>query len=105
MFSSVRRPMRPSTYGVRDFNLLLRGCKVYTQRLWDAQQRRLMRHRDRPDAERRFNGSPGSRFNQFVRRLSPLNVGTISLAQRTILKTAPPADHWFWQVQALFDQS
>src|SRR5215510_6073355 len=36
------------------------------------------------------NGSPGSRFNQFVRRLSPLNLGTISLAQRTIPKAAPP---------------
>jgi len=39
------------------------------------------RHRVRPNAERRCNGSPGSRLNQLVRRLSRLNLGTISLAQ------------------------
>src|SRR6266850_7516334 len=50
------------------------------------------RHRVRPNAEHRCNGSPGSRFNQLVRRLSPLNLGTISLTQRTILKAAPPPD-------------
>src|SRR5262249_19126658 len=31
-------------------------------------------------------------LNQFVRRLSPLNLGTISLNQRTTLKAAPPPD-------------
>jgi hypothetical protein len=42
------------------------------------------RHRVRPNAERRCNGSPGSRLNQLVRRLSRLNLGTISLAQSSV---------------------
>ena len=38
--------------------------------------------------ERRGDSSPGSRFSQFVQRLSRLNVGTMSFTPRTIRK--PP---------------
>src|SRR5262245_9326669 len=45
-----------------------------------------MEARVRANAECRRNGSPGSRFNQSVRRLSPLNLGTKPLTQGTMPK-------------------
>src|SRR5262245_23183814 len=43
-------------------------------------------------------------LNQFVRRLSPLNLGTMSLNQRTILKAAPPPD-WHRRLERIADAS
>jgi hypothetical protein len=45
-----------------------------------------------------------ARFNQFVRRLSPLNLRTISFAQRTMLNPAPPPD-WEGRVVRIADAS
>src|SRR5712671_2180023 len=67
--------------GLLALRLALASSSVSSDMVTSSPSARILRwrHRVRPNAERRCDGSPGSRFNQLLRRLSPLNLGTMSL--------------------------